>query len=101
MREAAQALRRGDLSRAEQAQNQAEQALQRAAQAQSANQGNGDQDPLGRVLSRRDDGGQTKVPDQLEKRRARDVREELRRRQGETERDSQERGYLDRLLKER
>jgi hypothetical protein len=101
MRQAAQSLRRGDLSGAGQAQSRAEQALQQAAQAQSAGSNDGDKDPLGRTLPRRDDGRSTKVPDQIEKRRARDVREELRRRQGETGRDGQERDYLDRLLKER
>jgi hypothetical protein len=109
MRDAAEALRRGDLSGAADAQARAEQALQQAAQAQAQNQAQsskdgsagGDQDPLGRNLSRQDDGRGTKVPDQVEKRRARDVREELRRRQADPNRDSQERDYLDRLLKDR
>jgi hypothetical protein len=103
MREAAQALRRGDLSGAQDAQSRAEQALQQAASAQAANNGDsgGDRDPLGRASRRLDDGRQTKVPDQVEKRRARDVREELRRRQADPGRDGQERDYLDRLLKDR
>jgi hypothetical protein len=103
MREAAQALRRGDLSGAQDAQSRAEQALQQAASAQAANDGEsgGDRDPLGRASRRLDDGRQTKVPDQVEKRRARDVREELRRRQADPGRDGQERDYLDRLLKDR
>ena len=101
MREAADALRRGDMASAGQAQNRAEQALQQAAQAETANSGSGDQDPLGRTQPRRDDGKATKVPDQVERRRARDVREELRRRQGEAGRENEERDYLDRLLKER
>lgn len=109
MRDAAQALRRGDLGGAADAQARAEQGLQQAAQAQAQSQaqsskgGNagGDQDPLGRNLSRQDDGRGTKVPDQVEKRRARDVREELRRRQADPNRDGQERDYLDRLLKDR
>ena len=108
MREAAEALRRGDLGGAAEAQSRAEQALQQAAQAQAANgtsgdgnSGGGDQDPLGRTLPRAADGGGTKVPDQVEKRRARDVREELRRRQADPNRDGQERDYLDRLLKDR
>jgi hypothetical protein len=102
MREAARALREGDLDRAQQAQSQAEQALQQAAQAQGANQagGDGDQDPLGRRLTGPDDGRGTKVPNQSEKRRARDIREELRRRQADPNRDDQERGYIDRLLKD-
>jgi hypothetical protein len=103
MREAAGALRRGDLSGAQDAQARAEQALQQAAGAQSAENGDsdGDKDPLGRASPRMDDGRGTKVPDQVEKRRARDVREELRRRQADPNRDSQERDYLDRLLKDR
>lgn len=102
MRQAAQALREGDLARAQEAQTQAEQALQQAAQAQNAQNGtsgDSDQDPLGRRAPRLDDGRATKVPDQAEKRRARDVREELRRRQADPGRDDQERDYLDRLLK--
>jgi hypothetical protein len=100
MREAADALKRGDLSAAREAQSRAEQALQQAAQ--SANSGGeGNQDPLGRNLPKLDDGRGTKVPDQVEKRRARDVREELRRRQADPNRDGQEKDYLDRLLKDR
>jgi hypothetical protein len=102
MREASSALRRGDLAGAQEAQSRAEQALQQAAQAQAANEGGeGNQDPLGRMSRGRDDGKETKVPDQVEKRRARDVREELRRRQADPNRDGQERDYLDRLLKDR
>jgi hypothetical protein len=103
MREAAEALRRGDLSGAQDAQSRAEQALQQAATAQSAANGDnqGDQDPLGRASRRLDDGRETKVPNQVEKRRARDVREELRRRQADPRRDGQERDYLDRLLQGR
>lgn len=106
MREAADALRRGDLGGASDAQARAEQALQQAAGAQNANGGEGgDQDPLGRSMpnngNNADEGKGTKVPDQVEKRRARDVREELRRRQADPNRDEQERNYLDRLLKDR
>jgi hypothetical protein len=103
MRQAADALRRGDLDSAREAQSRAEQALQQAAEAQQAAKGAGDtnQDPLGRSRPNLDDGKGTKVPDQVEKRRARDVREELRRRQADPNRDGQERDYLDRLLKDR
>jgi hypothetical protein len=103
MRQAADALRRGDLDSAREAQGRAEQALQQAAEAQQAAKGAGDtnQDPLGRSRPNLDDGKGTKVPDQVEKRRARDVREELRRRQADPNRDGQERDYLDRLLKDR
>jgi Domain of unknown function (DUF4175) len=101
MRDAAEALRRGDLAGASEAQARAEQALQQAAQAQAGRDGTGNQDPLGRVLPNMDDGRGTKVPDQVERRRARDVREELRRRQADPNREEQERNYLDRLLKDR
>jgi hypothetical protein len=103
MREAAQALREGDLSRAQDAQVRALQALRQAAesglQGQAGN--DGETDPLGRTLPKQDDGKATKVPDGVEKRRARDVRDELRRRQADPQRDKNERDYIDRLLQER
>jgi hypothetical protein len=52
-------------------------------------------------LPKQDDGKATKVPDGVEKRRARDVRDELRRRQADPQRDKNERDYIDRLLQER
>jgi len=103
MREAAQALREGDLNRAQDAQARALQALRQAAesgpQGQAGNES--ETDPLGRSLPKQDDGKATKVPDGVEKRRARDVRDELRRRQADPQRDKNERDYIDRLLQER
>ena len=102
MREAAQALREGDLGRARDAQSRALRALRQAAESGGEGPaGNyGGTDPLGRTLPKQDDGKATKVPDGVEKRRARDVRDELRRRQGDPQRDKNERDYIDRLLQE-
>jgi hypothetical protein len=103
MREAAQALREGDLGRAQDAQARALQALRQAAESGPQGQAGNDSetDPLGRTLPKQDDGKATKVPDGVEKRRARDVRDELRRRQADPQRDKNERDYIDRLLQER
>jgi len=102
MREAAQALREGDLGRARDAQSRALRALRQAAESGGEGPaGNyGGTDPLGRTLPKQDDGKATKVPDGVEKRRARDVRDELRRRQADPQRDKNERDYIDRLLQE-
>lgn len=55
-------------------------------------------DPFGNLSnSGVDDRNSIEIPDQLERDRARDILEELRRRYGETE-DAEEREYLDRLL---
>ncbi|WP_133245672.1 DUF4175 family protein [Candidatus Phycosocius bacilliformis] len=103
MREAARALREGRPEEAQEAQTRALQALrQAAASAPQSQAGTGqDEDPIGRPLPQRDDGKATKVPDGVEKRRARDVRDELRRRQAEPDRSPQERDYIDRLLQDR
>jgi hypothetical protein len=103
MREAAEALRGGDLDRAQEAQTRATQALRRAAEAQAQARGGGEggEDPLGRPGRAIDDGRGVTVPDQGERRRARDVREELRRRQADPKRDGAERDYIDRLLRDR
>jgi Domain of unknown function (DUF4175) len=101
MREAADALRAGDLEQAQAAQTRAEEALQQAAQARQSGQGSANgEDPLGRPSRRPDDGRATKVPPEGEKRRARDVREELRKRQADPRREKIERDYIDRLLQD-
>ncbi|MCH8236936.1 MAG: TIGR02302 family protein [Proteobacteria bacterium] len=69
---------------------------------QGTRPGNG-RDPFGRAPggvygSSFDDGG-VKIPDQIERRRARDILHELRRRAGERHRPEAERDYIDRLLK--
>ena len=104
MREAARALREGRLNDANDAQMRALEALRQAAQsaAQTGNQAGQDNssDPLGRQGPGADDGAGTKIPDGMERRRARDLRNELRRRQSDPQRDQTERDYLDRLLQE-
>jgi uncharacterized protein (TIGR02302 family) len=58
------------------------------------------EDPLGRPLPGEwDEGNSTKVPDQLDAQRSREILEELYRRAGEQSRPDPERQYLDRLLK--
>jgi hypothetical protein len=102
MDEAARALSRNDGQSAREAQRQAVQALRNARrlaarQGQNAGSQQG-RDPLGRLVDGFDDGSQTRVPDQMERRQARDIRDLLRRRQAEPERSEEERSYLDRLL---
>ena len=62
----------------------------------------GDDDPLGRAQGARGavSGGNVKVPDKDALARARQILEELRKRDGERGRSQQELDYLDRLLKE-
>jgi uncharacterized protein (TIGR02302 family) len=61
-------------------------------------------DPLGRPLrdgaSGRNDGGDVKVPDQMERARTRAIQEELRRREAERSRPQPELEYFDRLLRQ-
>jgi hypothetical protein len=101
---AAEALERGDLEAARQAQDQALSALRDAARAQDQSRQDAGEDPLGRPGTREGgtgspaDGRSTRVPDRSGQQRARDIREELRRRQGEPDRSDEERGYIDRLL---
>lgn len=103
---AAEALRRGDLDQAAALQDQATRSLREAARGQEGqqqgNQGNGGEtDALGRpIRGRTDEGRSTRVPEEAERRRARDVRDELRRRQADPDRPQEERGYIDRLLED-
>jgi hypothetical protein len=102
MDEAAAALSRNDGQSAREAQRQAVQAL-RNARRLAGRSGQGDdarqaRDPLGRLVDGFGDGSDTRVPDQIERRQARDIRDLLRRRQAEPDRSDEERGYLDRLL---
>jgi uncharacterized protein (TIGR02302 family) len=61
-------------------------------------------DPLGRPLQEgangRNDGGDVKVPDQMERARTRAIQEELRRREAERSRPQPELEYFDRLLRQ-
>lgn len=60
-------------------------------------------DPFGRApggaFGATIDDGSVKIPDRMERRRARDILDELRRRAGEHQRPAPERAYIDRLLK--
>lgn len=60
-------------------------------------------DPLGRPLREgaggRNEGGDVKVPDQMEQARTRAIQEELRRREAERSRPQHELDYIDRLLR--
>jgi len=71
-------------------------------QDQARNQGEG-RDPLGRrsrdVNGNADNGADTRVPDEAELLRTRQLQEELRRRGAEKERPPEELDYIDRLLK--
>lgn len=112
MRQAEDALRRGDLEGAEEAQTAALDRLREGAEAlaaemrergqQSGNQqGEGgssdDQDPLGRSTGP-NDGGQGSVPTTADPVRAREIFDEIRRRAQDPNRPEAEREYLRRLM---
>jgi uncharacterized protein (TIGR02302 family) len=121
MREAEEALRRGDAREAGRAQRRALDNLQQgmgdmAEQMRQRGPGNGqdiaeieererrsdDRDPLGRSDGNYGDSvdaGQDKVPLELERQRSREILDELRRRAGEQLRPKEELDYIDRLLK--
>jgi uncharacterized protein (TIGR02302 family) len=122
MRDANGALGEGDLDGAIQAQTRAleklrqgqQQANQAMAQALGAGAGvvrvpgqpgaNGQTDPLGRPIDRNGSNGndseQTKIPTEADLQKARDVLDELRRREGQAHRPRDEHEYIDRLLKQ-
>jgi uncharacterized protein (TIGR02302 family) len=121
MREAEDALRRGDPRDASRAQRRALDNLQQgmgdmAEQMRNRGPGNGqdlaeiqererkseDRDPLGRSDGNYGDAvdtGVDKVPLELERQRSREILDELRRRAGEQQRPKEELDYIDRLLK--
>lgn len=101
MEQSRDALQRGDLDNAKNAQQKALQSLSQAAQAlaDQARKETGEAanaDPLGRA---RDPGSQVKIPDADTLAKARAILEELRRRAGQMGRPQEERDYIDRLLK--
>lgn len=120
MRDAEEALRRGDLGDASRAQRRALEQLQQGMNdlAEQLQAGPGNQQDRGRIEDRseaqnRDPLGRSegnyggavdtdhdKVPDRLDRQRARDILEELRRRAGETQRPKEELDYIDRLLRQ-
>lgn len=105
---AARELERGNLSRARRLQDEATRALRDLSadlagtldELQEARREGGDRearDPFGRPVGGTDDRGQVAIPDELERQRAKDILDELRRR-FETTEDPEERDYLERLL---
>jgi hypothetical protein len=101
MQQSEDALRKGDLDNAKNAQQKALQSMSQAAQAladqakkESGEAQNGD--PLGRQA---DQGNSVKIPDADTLAKARAILEELRRRAGQMGRPQEERDYIDRLLK--
>jgi uncharacterized protein (TIGR02302 family) len=103
MQQSRDALQKGDLEGAKEAQQQAlqsmSQAQQQLAEQQRRETGqarDNNSDPLGRNA---DNGNQVKIPDASALARARAILEELRRRAGEMGRPQDERDYIDRLLK--
>jgi len=122
MREAEEALRRGDPREASRAQRRALDNLQQgmgdmaeqmrnnrgpgnnqdAAEIEDRDKKSEDRDPLGRSDGNYGDSvdsGTDKVPLELERQKSRDILDELRRRAGEQARPKEELDYIDRLLK--
>jgi len=110
MRLSEEALSQGNLADAGQAQQDAIQALREAGEAlaeavseQSGEEGQGDgegEDPLGRSNNGFNDGAsKADIDDRDNATRSRELLEELRRRAAEQERETEERQYLERLLK--
>ena len=107
MRRSEGALQRGDLAAAGKAQKDAIQALREAGEAlaeavserSQGEDGEGD-DPLGRGEDGFDNGNdKADIDDRDNATRSRELLEELRRRAAEQQRETEEREYLDRLLK--
>ena len=102
-RRAADALERGQFSRAERNQALATERLrdiagELAERLDALDEGeDGQTDPFGNPIGGVNDGSGVDVPDKSERQRALDILEELRERYGETE-DEDERNYLERLL---
>lgn len=112
MREAEEALRRGDVGKAREAQDEALRAMREGADAlsknaskdggkdgQMADDGQGARDPLGRRVGAGVDGGDDiGLPETMQRERAREILDELRRRAQDPRRPESEREYLRRLL---
>jgi hypothetical protein len=105
-RRAEDALRRGDFAGARAAQQELMGALQnrsselaRAANEIDPNAKNSERDPMGRLNN--GDGGygeNVKVPEELDRERARDIRDKIRELLGDRTISKEERDYLNRLL---
>jgi hypothetical protein len=106
MRLSEDALQRGDLGRAGQAQQDAIRALRDAGEAlaeavseQTGEDGEEGGDPLGRSDDGFNDGNdEADIDDRDNATRSRELLEELRRRAAEQQREAEEREYLERLL---
>jgi hypothetical protein len=109
MREAESALRDGDMAKAADRQSEAlrrlRQGLERHRQDRAGRGGDGQsqtsggpRDPLGRAMGGAGEGEETAVPEEVERQRARDIRDEVRKRAQDPRRPEQEREYLRRLL---
>lgn len=107
MDEAGRALQRGDGEGALAAQDEALSALREGAadtaeRLQAENEANGrgqaERDPLGRDADGGGTGGNTEVPSEMERQRARDILDELRRRAADGSLTPEERAYIERLL---
>jgi len=103
MQQSEDALRKGDLDNAKNAQQKALQSMSQAAQAmadqakkETGNVEAKNGDPLGHQA---DPGNSVKIPDADTLAKARAILEELRRRAGQMGRPQEERDYIDRLLK--
>lgn len=105
MQRATNALKNNDKNGAQNAQNEALNALRNIAN--SMNQENNDnQDPLGRETQNEDNenngisigGGQTKIPQQIEQRRARTIFERLQNELQKNQQDNEQRKYLEELI---
>jgi uncharacterized protein (TIGR02302 family) len=120
MRDAEEALRRGDYDGAARSQRRALDHLQQGMSdmAERMQRGPGNQQDRGEIEERRQaqnrdplgrsegnygdtlDTDDTKIPDRLERQRSREILEELRRRAGEPDRPQPELDYIDRLLRQ-
>lgn len=110
MRQAENALRRGDLRGAESAQDAALENLRQGAESLAAEMRtrgresqrgagrNASDDPLGRPTAEGADGGQSETPVQSDPVRARQIRDDILRRAQDPNRPEAERDYLRRLL---
>jgi hypothetical protein len=110
MRQAEEALRRGDLEGAQAAQTAALERLREGADALAAEmrergqqgneegEGNSGRDPLGRATGSGTGDGETTVPTQSDPVRAREIFDEIRRRAQDPNRPEAERDYLRRLM---
>lgn len=107
MDEASRALQRGDGQGALDAQDEALGALRRGAaetaerlqaENESSGRGQAERDPLGRETDGGGTGGSTEIPSEMERQRARDILDELRRRAADGSLTPEERAYIERLL---